>query len=315
MNLSDIRNVALIAELGSLSRASLRLNVPQPTLSRHLGALEADLGAPLFHRTGRGAELTAFGRSFLDSFAPILNDIDQRRAELVASLAQESGLVRLGIPPQIGRSIGASIVTEFNRRCPQAQLQLVEAFSGLLAEWIEDGTLDMAVLYDTKRSAHLAVSPLLNEQVYLVETGDRSDPFLPDSVALSQIDTARLLLPSLGQGMRRAVEQAFAEAQVPLTCAMQIDSVATMKELVETAGFCALLPYGAMHRELVQGRLRAAPVLEPTPLCAPLVLGTASSRPITPAARSLIAVIEDQVHRFVTRGILRGTHRRASAQS
>lgn len=296
----------VVAELGSLSRASLRLNVPQPTLSRHLSQLEDELRAPLFYRNGRGATLTDFGRQFLDSFAPVLGEFEARRGALLAEGPGRGGLVRLGIPPSIGRSIGASIVAEFSRRCPKAELQVRESFSGTLAEWLEAAELDVAILYDAKRSNHLSVTPLLREQVFLVNKAARGGGAPVD---LADVDTARLILPSRSQGMRRVVETAYEAARLPLGWRMEIDSVATMKELVEICDFCAFLPYGAFHREVDQGRLEASPVMMPEAMTAELVLGTAHSRPVTLATRSLIGVIEEQVRTFVDRGILRGSPR------
>lgn len=53
------------AEAGSLSAAARQLGLTQPTLSRQVAALEADLGATLFERLGKRLILTETGRSLL----------------------------------------------------------------------------------------------------------------------------------------------------------------------------------------------------------------------------------------------------------
>ena len=56
MDLKQLKTFILVAETGSLSKASDRLRLAQPSLSRHIRMLEATVGVPLFARTGRGPD-------------------------------------------------------------------------------------------------------------------------------------------------------------------------------------------------------------------------------------------------------------------
>ena len=62
MNLQHLKTFLLVAELGSLSKASDRMRIAQPALSRQIRALEKDLGASLFTRDSHGVTLTDAGR-------------------------------------------------------------------------------------------------------------------------------------------------------------------------------------------------------------------------------------------------------------
>ena len=65
MELTALRYFCTIATVSHLTRAATRLGVTQPALSAMLRKLEEEVGAELFHRTGRGVELTDAGRAFL----------------------------------------------------------------------------------------------------------------------------------------------------------------------------------------------------------------------------------------------------------
>ena len=65
MQMSQIEQALAIAAEGSISRAAHKLYLSQPNLSQALKQLEAELGKPLFERSGRGVVLTPFGREFL----------------------------------------------------------------------------------------------------------------------------------------------------------------------------------------------------------------------------------------------------------
>src|ERR1700685_794041 len=65
MSLRQMEYFLTVAKEGSFSRAATELNVTQPGLSQQVIALEAELGAPLFERLGRGVRITAAGRAYL----------------------------------------------------------------------------------------------------------------------------------------------------------------------------------------------------------------------------------------------------------
>ena len=76
MELSQLRTLIHVAELGSLSKASDTLRVAQPALSRQIKLLEHELRAELFTRNGRGMVLTEAGRRLLAKSSRIMPGCD-----------------------------------------------------------------------------------------------------------------------------------------------------------------------------------------------------------------------------------------------
>jgi len=77
VSLSQIRYFVVVAEEGNVGRAAQRLHVAQPPISRHIRALEDEIGARLFERTPRGMTLLPRGRVFLDHARAILDAVDR----------------------------------------------------------------------------------------------------------------------------------------------------------------------------------------------------------------------------------------------
>src|SRR6478735_194975 len=169
MDLLEIRYFLAAAAAGSLSRAAVRLGVSQPALSRQIGSLEAGLGRELFYRHGRGVTLTEAGQRFLAVAQTVMQQLTEVQEELSTGALDATGSVTLGIPPSLAASMGADLALRFSARFPRARLRIREAFSGILLEWTEAARLDLAVLYNARSSASLIATPLLLEDLFLIE--------------------------------------------------------------------------------------------------------------------------------------------------
>lgn len=304
MDLRELRYFAAVAETGSFSRAAIKLGIAQPTLSRQIQNLEQELKSALFYRHGRGIALTEVGAKLHTALSPMLQQFDQVQQEIIDQANTPSGLVRFGIPPSIGSTIVAPLAETFRAECPAVHLHVVEAFSGTLFEWIESGTIDLGILYDSRRARSMNVIPLLQEELHLI---DNPHATCRGPVAsLEEVHLDRLVLPGTGHGLRRVVDAMFHNAGIKLELTLEIDSVPALKQLVEMGAAQTILPFGAVHREVKENRLIARPFAAGD-LRATLVLATALHRPVTKATRQLIHIIQDQIVQHVDRGVLRGT--------
>ncbi|MBN9055452.1 MAG: LysR family transcriptional regulator, partial [Rhizobiales bacterium] len=84
MDLRQIRYFIAVAEEEHFGRASERIRIAQPALSRQIQLLEAELGVTLFERLPRGVRLSAAGRTFLDHCNQILVNLDHAVSETQA---------------------------------------------------------------------------------------------------------------------------------------------------------------------------------------------------------------------------------------
>jgi LysR family nitrogen assimilation transcriptional regulator len=298
-----------IADVGSLSRAAVRLGITQPALSRQLRRLEAELQTELLYRHGRGVTLTEAGRRLHEIGAEVLIKVSGAKEELLARREVVAGAITLGLPPSIAETLGAPLATAFAQKYPEAQLRIREGFSGVLVEWVESGRLDLAVLYDARRGPTMLVTPLLLEDLFLIE-----HPATAGSGAarLEQLKSSILVLPGPDNGLRRVFDAACRKARVQPRVAMEIDCVAALRQLVEDGQGRTVLPFGAVHREVRDGRLTARP-FRTSSMRAMLVVATPAHRPVTRLAKLLMNLLRAEVGRLADSAILRGSTRNLGA--
>jgi DNA-binding transcriptional LysR family regulator len=120
----DLRIFLAVAEAGSLSAASKRLRVTQPTVSRRVAALEAELGEPLFVRSLEGVAITSYGERLLEParrMAEWASEVD-RAAE--RRDAAPSGLVRVTAAPGVAWDLLVPFAAALKERLPAVRLEL-----------------------------------------------------------------------------------------------------------------------------------------------------------------------------------------------
>src|SRR5690554_4459402 len=118
MELRQLEYFLAITDNKSFSRASLRISVAQPVLSRHIKALEQELGVALYHRTGHGVVLSEAGKRLEQYARGILDTAKVAKQELATFGSEPSGRVLIGMPPSVQAVLAAPLVTKFRRNFP-----------------------------------------------------------------------------------------------------------------------------------------------------------------------------------------------------
>ena len=148
----------MIIELGSVTKASEKLGVTQPTLSRTLKILEDRVGGPVVRRERYGVAPTTIGRQLAEEGRAIVERTEQARAAVRSWRQGLSGELRLGVGPMLAASIMGDIITEMVADPPMFGLKLDCDVAARLVQRLQADRLDAAVipmeLSDTDEQFH-----------------------------------------------------------------------------------------------------------------------------------------------------------------
>jgi len=155
--LTGLEVFAKVAAAASLSAAARALGMSQTMVTKHIAALEARLGAKLFHRTTRRLSITEAGRSYLESSERILAEIEAADAAVAADRVEPRGMLRINAPVSFGTRQIAPLLAEFAARYPRTSVEL--GLNDRLVDLAEEGW-DLAI-----RIGNLSDSSLIARRI------------------------------------------------------------------------------------------------------------------------------------------------------
>jgi LysR family nitrogen assimilation transcriptional regulator len=288
MDLKQLDTFVRVAELGSFTRAAGVLGVAQPGLSRQVRALEVELRQPLFDRNGRGVTLTTAGARLLAHGRGILQQVERARHDLEEQRGAATGLISIGLPPSISRTLTAPLVEAFRERFPRATLSVVEGLSTYTLEWLAQGRIDCAVVYNAVPAAALDLQAVLQERLHLVSARGQlrqgSQALVGKPATLAELAACELVIPSRPHAIRMQLETAMAEAGLKPRVVLEVDSVPAMLDLVQRHALHAVLSLNAVRGSSSEAALQARPVrlAGGQPLRTTLYIATSAQRPRGP---------------------------------
>src|ERR1700719_3120664 len=169
MELRHLRYFVAVGEEQHYGRASRRLRVAQPALSRQIQDLEKELGFELFERLPRGVKLNAACKLFLEDTRRVLQELGEAAVRAGRVASGRSGTLRVGFTENASwRGIVPDSFRRFRERQPDAELQLTPATSLEQIEGLRSGRLDAGYVFNMpKTDAELDHLPVAMQHVEL----------------------------------------------------------------------------------------------------------------------------------------------------
>jgi DNA-binding transcriptional LysR family regulator len=177
LDVARLRILAAVARHGSVTAAAQELHYSQPSVSHHLARLEAETGAQLFQRVGRGIRLTEAGAMLADRAAEIIGRVDSAAAELSAHVGLSAGRVRIATFGSVLVSILPDVSAVLAEKHPGLQLEFVDTHPPEALAMLRAGEVDVAIVfrYDATEPdpEGIRLTHLLDDPTYLLTRDSR----------------------------------------------------------------------------------------------------------------------------------------------
>src|SRR6266481_6174206 len=254
MELRHLRYFLTVAEALNFTKASARLRVAQPALSRQMSDLEDEIGVDLMKRSPRGVTLTAEGKLFLDEVRELLKRADESVEKVRALARGEYGELRVGYAPTPTVEILPPALAAFQKAVPRVKLLLHDLSSDELINGLRDASLELALMVEPigEQTAGIEFELLLTYPLCVAMTA--AHPFARlKSIPLEKVAAEPLI------GFRRKdypeyyhfLDRLFAPIHAKPRIAVECDSASSLITEVEAGRGIAL---ASTNFELVAGK-------------------------------------------------------------
>jgi DNA-binding transcriptional LysR family regulator len=165
-----------VVELGSVTAAADALVYTPSAVSQQLRRLEREVGQPLLRRHARGMSPTDAGLVLAAHARTVLRQLSAAEADLAEIAGLRQGRLALGTFPTVASSFLPLAVHRFSELHPAIRLDIRSERQPQLIEWLENGTVDLSLLWDYQwqrlDSAQLDLTELFSDPTVLLVSSE-----------------------------------------------------------------------------------------------------------------------------------------------
>jgi DNA-binding transcriptional LysR family regulator len=244
MHLRQALTFVTVAELGTVSKAAVRLRIAQPALSRQLIELEQELGLRLFDRVGRRLRLTTEGEQLIAGCRVLLNCAGSLKEQAQLLRRGDTGILKVAGSPQHIESVLSGFLHRYAERYPKVQVKMKEGTGTEILALLERGEIHLGqnLLHAVKLDErHFGSIPLGSVELLAVCHPEKSLG-TGRSIEIDRLAGHPLLLMDGGFGFRRAFDAASRMAGLQPTVVFESRSPHTLLALAEAGHGVAIVP-------------------------------------------------------------------------
>jgi DNA-binding transcriptional LysR family regulator len=246
LELLQLKYFRVLGRLQHVTRAAEQIGIAQPTLSRAIARLEAEVGVPLFHPLGRSVGLSNYGEIFLAHVERALDELHSGTTRLAEMNSSEMGTIALGFLRSLGPRFVPDLARRFTAENPAVRFAFSEDSREGLLERLHTGasTLCITVRTDDPRVGWRPIGK--QELVVIVSPQHRLAG--RKSVALAELANEPLVMFREGVPVRKQIVSLLKAAGVKPAIASESDESGSIFGLVAAGSGVSIVPgTGASH--------------------------------------------------------------------
>ena len=239
MDFRELSYVMAIAKYRNITKAAKSLYLTQPTLSKFLKTLEAEVGQPLFRRLGNKYIPTYAGERYIERAREILQlkkELDQEMGDIIS---KNEGILKVGFPAMRSTYMLSCTLPIFRSLYPGVRIKIREEMSDVLVRLIREGEIDLAFFNRFESDKDIDYTVMSHEELLLVTSKEnklcrmsvkmRGCKYPHIDLRLLSDQNVIMMLP--GQRTRGITDQLFKSAGVEPNIILETGNIQAEAEL------------------------------------------------------------------------------------
>ena len=260
MDFDQLETFLAVARYSSFSRAAERRFRTQPAISSQIRALEEEVGAKLFDRSGGRVALTGAGKVFQEYAEQTL---DSRRSMLTAVAEMERvprGEIVVGANEGTCLHILPEVFAEFRKLYPEVGVQISRLERAKIMDSISDNSVDFGVVSCPVDDKRLTTVNIHQDELVIIASPQHSLSRMKQST-VADVAQFPLLLPRAGR-TRDALDHLFEARRLKPRIAMELDSSELLKRFVAADVGVGFIARSNVSEDVRAGALAAIPIAD-----------------------------------------------------
>ncbi len=258
---TKLQTVLAVAEHKNFTRAAETLSMTQPAVSHHIKQLEQEVGAPLFLRSKTGLLLTPQGEIVV-SYARRMKALNERMLAELQTAGRQLSLLRIGITHTSESNLTAAALAKYSNQKGKLKIILFTDTINNLYDMLENYELDLAIVDGAYTDPRF--SSMLLDTDYLTCVLSVDNPLARKAaVTLAELKRQKMILRTPASATRTLFESALeshGESIQSFDVTLEVDNIATIKDLIRKDLGVSILPRSACLDELRKGKIAVLPV-------------------------------------------------------
>ena len=256
VNLERLRIFHAVVQTGSFTRAAEAVHLTQPGISKHIKALEDEMGVVLFDRQPRRVSLTQAGQILYEAAQDVASSVATAERHIQEMIGLRGGRLRVGASFPAGLYVLPRVLAAYRTKYPAIETTLAIAMTASIVAKVLDNKLDFGLVSaDVHHPKLLSLAFMTDELVVIVPAEHKWAH--RRSIKAQELMEETFIVAARGAGARAIVEERLQAKGITLTNILDFVNVEGVKHAVEAGLGISVQPRAVVQREVEAGSLVA----------------------------------------------------------
>ena len=258
---SKLETLLAVAEFKNYTKAAKALSLTQPAVSHHIDQLEEECGAPLFIRVKNECRLTPEGEIAV-TYARRLLALHQKMLQKISDEQKHISRFRIGVTHTAENNCITETLARYAQLNPKTSITILSYPINILYEMLENFELDVAIV-EGKRLGDSLNYFMLDTDCLVCVVSNENPLARKVMVTVGDLKNENMILRLPSSATRQQFEASLLginERIEDFNVSLEVDNVATIKDLVRKNFGISILPKSACLREIRKHKLTVIPI-------------------------------------------------------
>ena len=258
---AKLETLLVVAEEKSFTKAANILSLTQPAVSNHIALLEQEIGTKIFFRNKGDIKITPEGEIVV-RYAKRIKNMYKRMLDKISEADKQSIKLRVGITHTAESNDITEILAKFGVQHGNVTITIITDTIKNLYDMLENYEIDFAIVEGRRQSN--SMNYLMLDTDYLVCILSNNNPLSKNAmVSLNELKKEHIILRLPTSETRKLFEATLTSMNDSIDnfdVAIEVDNIATIKDLIRKDLGVSILPKSVCMDELRKGKITALPI-------------------------------------------------------